>query len=86
MKTFIYTTQEKKQTYGVKYIVKIFQVKNNKPEWIGTIDYQSGGYRGHDSEVLRFIVKNKYLPNNCLDKSGYLNYDKKGVIFKLYNI
>lgn len=86
MKTFIYTTKEKDQKYGVKYIVNMYQLKKNVPEFIGTIDYQSGGYRGHDSEVMRFIVQNKHLPKNCLDKSGYLNYDKRGETFQLFSI
>ena len=58
MKTFIYTLEKRKSTYGWNFITRIYSVENNAPDFIMEIKYNSGMYRGHESEVFNALCKN----------------------------
>lgn len=88
MKTFLYTTEFRKSTYGSNVTNTVYQIKNNTPLLIGSTTYNTGSFRGHDHEAMQVIIDKGFLPKNCMDraKHGYINYDKQGKIFKLINL
>jgi hypothetical protein len=67
MKTFIFTNEYQKtnRTYGGStYNVKIYLVKNNVPEYLGELTYNTASTRGAIGEVNDWLVKNKHLPKS----------------------
>lgn len=88
MKTFIFTKEYKKSTYGSKVTTKVWQIKNNKPVYVGETNYNTQSYRGHDHEAMQVIIGAKLLPLNCMDrpKYGYINRDKQNVVFQLIEL
>lgn len=88
MKTFLYTLEYKNAAYGTNVINTVYQIKNNTPLLIGSIKYNTGGFRGHDHEAMQVIIDNGFLPKNCMDRAehGYIKYDKQGKIFNLIKL
>lgn len=84
MKTFIF----KVKSNGAVYTASIYRVKNNIPEIIGSLKYNSGSYRGHVHEVFGWLVENKHIPAKYYGLSvepgrghGYYckNVEEKGI-------
>lgn len=85
MKTFIYTLEFKKSSYGSNVINTVYRIKNNKPVLVGEKRYNTGSYKGHDHEALNLIVSEKQLPKTAL-KGGYINFEKLGKEFELIEL
>ncbi len=79
MKTFMYTLEFKKSSYGQNVTNKVYQIKNNIPILVGKGHYNTGSYRGHDHEAMQVIIDAKLLPSNCMDrpKQGYIVSEKR---------
>ena len=91
MKTFIF----KKLIYNINTSNNrecvIYRVKNNIPQYIGSVYYTTGTTCGAESEVFRFLIINKYLPESYYNLSkndwrgsGYYcqEVEDKGVDFE----
>lgn len=63
MKTFIYTqrTPNNNKLVGQTEI-NIYQIKHNKPTWIGATYMRLGLSKGADSEVFNYLITHKYVP------------------------
>jgi len=61
MKTFIYTTTEKRAQFGTKVICTVYRMKNNKPDYIGECSFNTQACRGADSEVFNFLKEKKEI-------------------------
>lgn len=84
MKTFIYKTEHKNAKYGSNVTISIYQLKRNKPVFLGEVFYNTGSYMGTKHEVNKFLVTNKHLPKSYSRRSGYINYDFYGEDKKYY--
>jgi len=78
METYIYTVK-KGRTDSV--VTSVYRVKRNEPEYIGEIKYQTGSYKGHSSEVLRFLFCKKLTTDIAYNASnnswrGFGYYDR----------
>lgn len=63
MKTYIFTVDEKTIRNGnIKYIAKIYRVKNNVPTFITSCNYNGGSYSGHRSEVFKALMQVGEIP------------------------
>jgi len=58
MKHFFYTIGK----FGKQQSVRVYQVKNNKPEFVAEKDFSPGSTRGTDSEAMQALVEAKLLP------------------------
>ena len=66
MKTFIYTERNNKNS---TVEVSVYQIKRNNPELIGKLTYTKGSTLGADSEVLNYLIENKYIPKSYYNLS-----------------
>lgn len=89
MTTFVY----KETTYhNAKYFnreLKIYRIKNNKPEYIGLIKFSTSSTRGAQHEAFNYLMDNGYIPKKFYKSSecawrdaGYFY----GEVTKHYNI
>lgn len=63
MKTYIFTVDKKQQRNGyIKYIAKIYRVKNNVPTFVTECSYNGGSYSGHRSEVFNVLMQVGEIP------------------------
>ena len=63
MKTYIYTKEGKwSRTYGnSKLTFSVYQVKKNKPVFIGQAYANSASYRGDESTVMNYLIEQKLI-------------------------
>lgn len=69
MKTFIYTREFKKSTYGRTVTCTIYRVKNNLPIYVGECKYNTGSTPGADSEVFQELIRLKLIPKSYYNLS-----------------
>lgn len=89
MKTFIYKeTAHHKRTRNNRELT-IYTIKNNKPVYIGTVEYSTGSTRGAKHEAFNYLMDNGYIPKKYYNSSvdpwtgpGYFYGD----VTKFYNI
>ena len=65
MKTFIFSQRIVKtsRTYGCSTIeCTVYAVKNNKPTFLGNVEYNTASTMGAISEVNKFLLDNKHIP------------------------
>jgi len=84
MKNFYYNiveTKTSKTTCGRKQTTNIYTVKKNQIIFLGTINWNTAGYRGEQSEVYQFLLKNKFVTakqnNDPKGLNDYYNYNQK---------
>lgn len=69
-KTFIYKKEVggRSRTSGSsKLTFTVYEIKNNKPDYIGETTASSGSYKGDYSTVMNFLAKEKRIPDNFTD-------------------
>lgn len=73
MKTYIFTKEYKKNSYGCTVTAKVYRVKNNIPEYVTKVIYNTGSYRGHESEVFCELINIGEIPQSYynLSKNDY---------------
>lgn len=86
MKTFIYIKTEKRATYGTNVILSVYHLKNNKPNYVGDVKYNTQSYRGENHEVANLLVDKKLINRNSIDKGGYINYKAFDGNYKLIQL
>lgn len=59
-KSFIYSIKELDKKGNMR--CSIYQIKRNRAVYVGWVDFKNGCSKGADSEVLKFLVEQKYLP------------------------
>lgn len=69
MKTYIFTTEKKKSSYGYKVICDIYRVKNNKPIYVGETSFNTSSNKGEISEVFCALIKLKEIPERYYNLS-----------------
>lgn len=78
MKHYIFTSKESKSSYCVDITVKVYRIKNNKPEFIGSTKFNSGATKGNESEAFKVLVENKEISKKLFDSTrGYYNWHMK---------
>ena len=83
MKTFMYVEEfhRPNRTYGgAKVGLKVYQVKQNKPEFLGRVEYHTGATMGAVSEVNRFLKENKHVPKTWSKNDYYYTRDESKYI------
>lgn len=88
MKHFIYTLELKNAKYGYNVTNNVYQIIKGRPKHIGTANYNTQSYRGHDHEAVQILVDEKVLPKNVMDKPnhGYMVYHKLNTVYTLDKI
>ena len=89
MKNFIYKEIKHHNRTRNNRELTIYKVKNNMPEYIGTLEYSTASTRGAQHEVFNYLMNNGYIPKKYYKSSecawrgaGYFD----GNVTKLYNI
>ena len=89
MKRFIYTETKHQKRIRNNRELTIYQIKNNMPKYIGSLEYSTGSTRGAQHETFNFLMDNGYIPKKYYNSSkcdfmgaGYFFGD----VTKLYNI
>lgn len=59
-KTFYYVT--KVEGNNGDRISRIYQIKQNKPIFIGSVEWRYGSSKGADAEVMKYLIEHKHLP------------------------
>lgn len=59
-KTFYYVT--KVEGNKGDRISRIYQIKQNKPNLIGCVEWRYGSSKGADAEVMKYLIEHKHLP------------------------
>lgn len=72
-KNFIYTVENNKG----KCDTSIYVIENNKPTYLGSINYNLGACRGHESEVFNFLLDDGQL---SVQDTKLLN-NQKGTLY-----
>jgi hypothetical protein len=89
MKNFIYKeTKHHNRTQNNRELT-IYQIKNNTPKYIGSLEYSTGSTRGAQHEAFNYLMGSGYIPKKYYNSSkcswmgaGYFF----GEVTKLYNI
>lgn len=87
MKTFLYSTEYKQQKYGQRITATVYQLKKNKPVYIGEVVMYTQAMMGFEGEINKFLIENKIIPRTWQrDKngSGYVDYNTYGHDKKYY--
>lgn len=59
-KSFIYSIKELDRKGNMR--CSVYQIKRNRPIYVGWMDFKSGCSKGGDAEVLKFLIEQKQLP------------------------
>ncbi len=82
MKTFIFSTHEKNARYGsLKVTAQVYRIKNNKPVYIGSTQWNTASFKGENSEVMNFLTREKEIP-----KKNYGYYYNRVSNFRMFKI
>jgi hypothetical protein len=86
-KNFYYKTSERKATYGWNVKAEVFKNTKTGIARVGETNWNTGSYKGEESEILDELVKQKLLPKEVLNISkspsggkGYYNSDLRDII------
>lgn len=89
MKTFIYKEIAHHNRTRNNRELTIYRIKNNTPEYIGSVEYSTASTRGAVHEAFNYLMNNGYIPKKYYSSSksswmgaGYFF----GEVRKNYNI
>lgn len=69
MKTFIYKeTAHHNRTRNNRELT-IYKMKNNIPQYVGTLEYSTGSTRGAQHEAFNFLMEHGYIPKKYYKSS-----------------
>ncbi len=69
MKNFIYKeTRYPNRTRNNRELT-IYKIKNNTPEYIGSLEYSTASTRGAQHETFNFLINNGYIPKKYYKSS-----------------
>ena len=86
MKTFIFSVKTRSTKFGNNVILNIYRMKNNKPIFLGNVQFNTKSYKGNKCEVISFLVYNQHLPKKCMDEGSYMNFEEFNKSFKIYEV
>lgn len=69
MKTFIYKEVAHHNRTRNNREVTVYQIKKNKPIYIGFFSYSTGSTRGSQHEVFNYLMNNGYIPKKYYNSS-----------------
>lgn len=82
-KNYFYVVKDSKvsRTYGgATEKADIYAVKNNKPEYVTSTEWNTRGYKGQDSEVYTALAKEgKVSKKEFKENSGYYRRGKSKI-------
>lgn len=89
MKTFIYKETKHHNRTKNNRECTIYKIKNNRPQYVGTVEYSTASTKGAEAEVFQYLMENGYIPKKYYTSSkcdfmgaGYFF----GEVTELYNI
>lgn len=89
MKTFIYKEIAHHNKKRNNRECTIYRIKDNAPQYIGTLEYTTGSTQGAKAEVFQYLIKSGHIPKKYYNSSkcdfmgaGYFY----GEVTKYYNI
>ncbi len=66
MTTFIYKEIAHHKRTRDNRELTIYRIKDNTPQYIGTVEFTTGSTRGAKHEAFNFLMDNGYIPKNII--------------------
>ena len=73
MKQFIFTIAESKWSRASgssKVTANIYQIKKNKPEQVGSVEWNTGSFKGETSAVMNKLAELGKIPKTYKENRG----------------
>ena len=88
MKHFICTKKDKRAAFAIDRTINIYRIKNNRPEYVGKVKFNTGSSYGDESEVYGLLVELKAVPRKpFMANNKYYSWTKtKQMGFTLHMI
>lgn len=63
MRQFIYTTESKRnsRTGSSNVTANVYEILDNKPNYLGEVNWNTGSFKGETSAVMNFLQEQKVL-------------------------
>ena len=69
MKTFIYKETAYRNRIRNNRELTIYRIKDNKPIYVGSVEFSTGSTRGAKHEAFNYLMDNGYIPKKYYNSS-----------------